>query len=331
MIKSKDSIIGQKFNRLTIVDIVEPEIGSNGNKIKKVKCVCDCGNIVVTRYSSVKSGHTKGCGKKHRSYMDMTGCVFGKLTVVEQGPDEILDSKGKRHIRWYCKCECGNLSLCRGSSLRYGSIKSCGCSYKEINKNQGLIDLTGLTFGRWFVLHRSDDIFEPSGKKIPVWLCQCECGEFRDVRGSSLRNGDSLSCGCYKYDVLKDKYLDGKIVSQLELDTASFLDFLNLNYESQHIFPDLRGESGYPLSFDYIVYFGENDFCLIECQGRQHYEPIEYFGGIDRYNKQIENDNKKRIYANKKGIKLIELPYTENSYDKVYKYLGQFINEKGLI
>ena len=81
--KSNDSIIGQKFNRLTIIDIVEPELGSKGNKIKRVKCVCDCGTIVVTRYSSVKSGHTKGCGKKHRSYEDMTGKKFGDLTVIK--------------------------------------------------------------------------------------------------------------------------------------------------------------------------------------------------------------------------------------------------------
>lgn len=329
--KSNDSIIGQKFNRLTIIDIVEPELSSKGNKIKRVKCVCECGSIVVTRYSSVKSGHTKGCGKKHRSYEDMTGKTFGDLTVIKQGPDEILDSNGKRHIRWYCKCKCGNLSLCRGASLRYGSVKSCGCSRKESNKNLGLIDLQGLTFGRWFVLHRSDDFVEPSGKKIPVWLCQCECGEFRDVRGSSLRNGDSLSCGCYKYDVLKDKYLDGKIVSQLELYTASVLDSLNLTYEPQHVFPDLRSDSGYPLSFDYVVYLNDNIICLIECQGKQHYEPIEYFGGIVRYNKQIEIDNKKRNYARENNIVLIEIPYTKNSYDKVYQFLSQFINEKGLV
>lgn len=326
-----NSIIGQKFNRLTIIDVVEPDFGSRGNKIKKVKCLCECGSIVVTRYSSVKSGHTKGCGKKHRTYVDMTGKMFGNLTVIEQGPDEILDSNGKRHIRWYCKCDCGNITLCRGSSLRYGSIKSCRCSRKEINKNLGLIDLTGLTFGRWFVLHRSDDIVEPSGKKIPVWFCQCECGEFRDVRGSSLRNGDSLSCGCYKYDVLKDKYLNGKIISQLELYTASYLDSLNLNYEPQYVFPDLRGESGYPLSFDYAVYSNGELICLIECQGRQHYEPIEYFGGVDRYNKQIENDNKKRFYAYENNIPLIEVPYTENSNDKVNQFLSKFLNKKGLI
>ena len=151
------------------------------------------------------------------------------------------------------------------------------------------------------------------------------------MRGSSLRNGDSLSCGCYKYDVLKDKYLDGKIVSQLELYTASFLDSLELNYQPQYVFSDLRSESGYPLSFDYVVYLNGKIICLIECQGRQHYEPIEYFGGIDRYNKQIENDNKKRYYAHKNNIPLIEIPYTENSNNKVHQFLSKFINKKGLI
>lgn len=70
---------------------------------------------------------------------------------------------------------------------------------------------------------------------------------------------------------------------------------------------------------------------MIECQGRQHYEPIEYFGGIDRYNKQIENDNKKRSYAYENNINLIEVPYTENSNDKVNRFLSKILNKKGLI
>ena len=38
---------------------------------------------------------------------DLTGQTFGRLTVMERGPDYITP-KGKKRVRWICKCSCGN-------------------------------------------------------------------------------------------------------------------------------------------------------------------------------------------------------------------------------
>ena len=54
-----------------------------------------------------------------------------------------------------------------------------------------LIDLTGQKFNRWRVIER----VENRGKK-PYWLCECECGNIKEVRGAHLRNGTHKSCGC---------------------------------------------------------------------------------------------------------------------------------------
>ena len=48
------------------------------------------------------------------------------------------------------------------------------------------IDLTGQKIGEWMVI-------EYVGKS--KWLCQCSCGEVREVLGKTLRNGTSKSCG----------------------------------------------------------------------------------------------------------------------------------------
>lgn len=57
-----------------------------------------------------------------------------------------------------------------------------------------LIDLTGNTFGRLSVLDRD----RGGGKRRePYWICICSCGEITTVRGSHLRSGNTLSCGCY--------------------------------------------------------------------------------------------------------------------------------------
>ena len=54
------------------------------------------------------------------------------------------------------------------------------------------IDMIGKRFGRLVVIKYYDDI-EPGR---PRWLCRCDCGNERVVRGISLRKGDTKSCGC---------------------------------------------------------------------------------------------------------------------------------------
>lgn len=49
----------------------------------------------------------------------------------------------------------------------------------------------------------------------------------------------------------------------------------------------------------------------IEYQGKQHYEPIKWFGGIDSLTYIKELDEKKKRLCNEKGIKLIEFRYDE--------------------
>ena len=62
------------------------------------------------------------------------GQVFGRLTVLEEAPapTEYTTYKGL----WYrCRCQCGNITHVRGSLLRSGNTKSCGCLQAEIQKN----------------------------------------------------------------------------------------------------------------------------------------------------------------------------------------------------
>jgi hypothetical protein len=57
-----------------------------------------------------------------------------------------------------------------------------------------VIDLTGMTFGRWLVVRRAS-----SNNGYATWWCQCDCGSACQVRGSSLRSGRTRSCGCARY------------------------------------------------------------------------------------------------------------------------------------
>ena len=58
------------------------------------------------------------------------------------------------------------------------------------------IDLTGKRFGLWTVIKR----YEGKGTHA-MWHCKCDCGTEAIIRGKSLRDGDSKSCGCFLREV----------------------------------------------------------------------------------------------------------------------------------
>jgi hypothetical protein len=53
-------------------------------------------------------------------YIDETGNVYGKLTVLQP-------NREKKRLRWDCLCECGKTTTARGDDLRRGHTTSCGC------------------------------------------------------------------------------------------------------------------------------------------------------------------------------------------------------------
>ena len=70
----------------------------------------------------------------------------------------------------------------------------------------------------------------------------------------------------------------------------------------------LKTERG-QLSLDVFVC---NEKIAFEYQGKQHFEPVEYFGGEQHFVKQRENDEKKRMLCEKNGITLIYVNYWED-------------------
>ena len=75
---------------------------------------------------------------------DITGGRFGKLTVLS------FDKVFKGLAYWNCICDCGTKASIRGTSLRYGESKSCGCEsgWKTIHKHCIGINAT-TTYKAW--------------------------------------------------------------------------------------------------------------------------------------------------------------------------------------
>lgn len=71
-----------------------------------------------------------------RKYIDLTGQRFHKLTVlsVAKKPANLKN----RCTYWECACDCGNVFITQGSSLRSQSTKSCGCNAGKHSITHGM-------------------------------------------------------------------------------------------------------------------------------------------------------------------------------------------------
>lgn len=62
MVRTKEDLIGKRFERLVVLKQTEDYVVPSGRHHPQWLCQCDCGNIVEVLGDSLKSGHTKSCG-----------------------------------------------------------------------------------------------------------------------------------------------------------------------------------------------------------------------------------------------------------------------------
>ncbi len=157
---------------------------------------------------------------------------------------------------------------------------------KQINITKTTeIDITGQTFGYWTVQYKTD---KRNTGGVIYWHCKCICGVERDITGTSLRNGTSLSCGNH-YNLSK-----GNLKVQ-EILTAAKIPFT-----TEKRFDSCKDKRTLP--FDFYV---DNKY-LIEYDGSQHYDKDSIYD----YEYTHSHDLIKSKWCKDNNIPLIRIPYT---------------------
>lgn len=119
----------------------------------------------------------------------MIGEKFGRLTVVS-----LAEVGGRK--KYKCRCECGSECIVRADGLKSGHTQSCGCLKRERQSEANSKEIKpGETFFRYTVI-RNTEKKDSSGTYL--YTCRCECGNEKEISGTSLRSGKVQSCGCLR-------------------------------------------------------------------------------------------------------------------------------------
>jgi len=70
------------------------------------------------------------------------------------------------------------------------------------NRGKPPTDMKGKKIGRLlFLEHIGTD-----KSRRAIWKCLCDCGTYKNIRGSSVRNGNVQSCGCLQREMIAKHY-----------------------------------------------------------------------------------------------------------------------------
>ena len=223
-----------------------------------------------------------------RHYEDFTGKEINGIIVKKI----VKDSGGAgKHKKWICECKlCKNEFIMQSNHLKDKTMLFCKECIQCARE-----DLTGCKFGNLTV----DYMINPGKYKRSLCSCTCDCGATDIiVQANHLKSGEIKSCGCQ--------------LSRGEEQIAFLLTDNNVQYIKQATFPDLKYKKF--LRFDF--YLPELNL-VIEYNGKQHYEPIDFFGGEEGFIKIQKRDKLKREYCEKYNINYLIIRYDEDIYESL--------------
>lgn len=317
--------VGTKYGCLTITEIIKP--GTYTNEYPNI--------LSIIRQRKLDE---KGISETHQEYICQCDC--GKVHNMTQS--QFLEAK---HM--YCTPD-----VTESNMKKFGVSNPdnyfCGLAVerwktrvKRIYATNYNIDFTGRTYESLEVIecvNETDEKFHSYGdKRKKQWCniidklynCRCYlCGqEFNNVKGSKFCISPPSDHGAHAEDgYWSEIKCDCHHISSFQWIVNKLLVENNVSYRVEYSFSDLYGiYEKNKLAFDFAIFNEDNTIkCLIECQGEQHFEPVEKFGGETAYLNQVKNDNLKREYAQNHNYQLIEISYKNKQYKEVEEILKSY-------
>jgi hypothetical protein len=303
-------LIGKKFGHLLVQNMIYGEKDNTGRQRTYCECLCDCGNTVKRLVDNLDENKIQSCGCAQKEINDkqsknIIGQKFGRLTVLK----EINDCSPRKVI---CLCECNNIDIYKKIDVMSGHTQSCGCLHKERTSTANEKDWTG------YISDCGVKALKQMYKNNKgQWLWEYECPICKNkfiALPAKVASGHTTSCGC-------------QIQSSGERVIKNILEKYNIEFIPQYTFEDCVYKN--KLKFDFAIIKNGKVFCLIEYDGKQHFEPIEFFGGTESFIETLKRDKIKNNYCISNNIPLLRFKYTlttEQIENKIIKKINNKYN-----
>lgn len=275
------------------------------NDSSRLNFSCECGYEWSAVYRDVlRSKRDNGCVKcqkraKSKRVYTLSNDIYLKRVNEYWGDRvEILEDykKGEDRIKVLCKV-CDNIwNPMARSLLRGNGCPKCGhqkTKSSRIKSNEKYIEeLKSVHENRIDLL----DEYYNSNTKINFKCCLCD--------NIWLANPNMIlrGRGCPKCNFSKGELLISKILKDI-----------GIKFEEQFIIKGLKTNKGGTPRFDFAIFEKDILVKIIEYDGVLHFEPINKFGGLKRFEDQKEVDSFKNKYCLENNIKMIRIPYTDLS------------------
>lgn len=284
---------GDKFTTLTPYKNFNSEI--------KVKCN-DCGNEWIAIGKNLLRG--RGCKKCAILKQRKSNDKFVEEFISNYGNKyELLSDylNGNTKIKVKCK-KCDNIWETKPYHLSHTKSECPKCMHKKrgINstksQNQFVKDVYEKHQNKYIVVGN----YINAKTKIEIKCNECD-NNWKIVPYSLLQGVGCPICN----------------QSKGENAIAIYLKEKGINYESHYTFDKCRNKN--PLPFDF--YLPKLNSC-IEYDGVQHFKPVEFFGGEEKFLYNRENDDIKNIFCKDNKIRLIRISY------KQFKNINKILENK---
>jgi len=275
---------------------------------QKITIICKCGNTFQNTFSLLKYGVGLKCRicvgleiaqRNFIPYEEIKNRIENQSECILATTKEQY-SGTKNKISLVCKCgDFFSTTYHEFTSNNKKQCNKCGKNMMTMDKLKLLLLDNSISNGAELISFESSNGYILNTSRLKM---KCQCGnEFNVKRDSLLKSGANRCRKC------------SSTYSKGEESVELILKRYKVNYKKQHTFEDCKGKVK-KLPFDFAVFTdsGDIDF-LIEYDGRQHFEPIEAFGGSESFRQLKNNDSIKNMYTAKNKIRLLRISYKEQN------------------
>lgn len=272
------------------------------NNSSKLEVTCSCGKIFKKTLDSMNRNKRYMCNdcsdvisrkNKTISYEYVKKYIEKQKYKLITKKEDYINSDCKIKI----KCDKNHTYEVTFNSFFNGGrrcpiCKGINCKERLLTKYEDIVKYVESI--NYKLLTKKEDYIDMS-KNVIV---KCDKGHIINISINKLRNGRRCK-HCNSIEIKKH-------ISIGEYKIIETLNMLNISYINEYSFDDCKFKN--KLKFDFYL---DDINTIIEFDGQQHYNIIDYFGGYDGFVDTKIRDTVKNIYCKQNNIKLIRIPYWE--------------------